>query len=98
MVSIRAKQAAKENKELVKRQNEFDPFAPSPASTVDVVNPAIGVALKKVNEASYGTPDGFATRVAERLKAAKYTKEGKALNPDERGGRRRKSKRYTRRR
>jgi hypothetical protein len=98
MASLREKQAAEKNKELVKKQNEFDPFAPSPASNVDIVNPAVGVALKKFNETTYGTPDGFAARLAERFKAAKYTKEGKALNPDERGGRRRKSKRYTRRR
>lgn len=94
---IRADKAALEKKELVTTQNKYDPFAPTSSSTVDIVNPAVGVALKKINETSYGTPDGFATRLAERLKAAKYTKEGQALNPAERGGRR-KSKRYTRRR
>ena len=103
MASIRAKQSAAENKKLVDQQNTFDPFGPSPSSTVDITSPAVGVALKKINEESYGKPDGFATRVAERLKAAKYTKEGTALNPDERGvggkkSRRRSTKRLTRRR
>jgi hypothetical protein len=62
------------------------------------MNPATVRAEKELIEESYGKKDGFETRLAARLETDKLTKRRQALNPEDRGGRRRKSKRYTRRR